>query len=825
LTLNIPKQANVIIIGGGVIGCSIAYHLGKLGWKDIVLLERKKLTSGTTWHAAGLIAQLRATQNMTRLAKYSQELYWDLEKETGVVTGFKRNGSMTVALTEERLEELNRQADMARAYDVEIENINKSQIQERYPHLNTEDVLGGVWLPKDGQADPVNITLALAKGARNFGVTIIEDLKVNSIETNDGKVKAVRTHQGLINANYIVNAGGMWGQEIGNMAGASVPLHACEHFYIVTEPIDNLTPELPVLRVPDECAYYKEDAGKILLGAFEPNSKPWGGDGIPEDFEFDSLPEDFDHFEPILERAVKRFPFLDKAGIKTFFNGPESFTVDNRYLLGETPEVKNFFVAAGFNSVGIQSAGGAGKVLADWINSGRPTIDLWEVDIRRMMPFQKNKNYLRTRVSETLGLLYADHFPYRQFETGRNIKRSPIHFHLEKQGACFGETSGWERPNWFLNENELSQKKIPEYKYSWKRQNWFSNSADEHKAIRNSVGLFDLSSFGKIRLSGKDSEDFLQKICGNNIAVPVGKIVYTQFLNDDGGIESDVTITRLASDEFIIVTPAATIHKDLNWIKNHIPTDAHCFSYDATSSEAVISIMGPNSRKFLQPLILNSLDNEDFPFGHAMEIEIGMSIARAHRISYVGELGWEIYISSDMAAHVFEQIQERSAEMPIKLCGLHSLDSCRIEKAYRHYGHDISTEDNIIEAGLGFAVKTQKPKSKFGDFIGKNAVEIKKQEGVEKRLMQFVLNDPEPLLYHNEPIIKDDSIVGYLTSGNFGHHLGSSVGMGYVTCKQKGESPEEHLKGNYMIDVAGKRYSATAYLKPAYDPLSNNVKI
>ena len=823
--MNIPKQANVIIIGGGVIGCSIAYHLGKLGWKDIVLLERKKLTSGTTWHAAGLIAQLRATQNMTRLAKYSQELYWDLEKETGVVTGFKRNGSMTVALTEERLEELNRQADMARAYDVEIENINKSQIQERYPHLNTEDVLGGVWLPKDGQADPVNITLALAKGARNFGVTIIEDLKVNSIETNDGKVKAVRTHQGLINANYIVNAGGMWGQEIGNMAGASVPLHACEHFYIVTEPIDNLTPELPVLRVPDECAYYKEDAGKILLGAFEPNSKPWGGDGIPEDFEFDSLPEDFDHFEPILERAVKRFPFLDKAGIKTFFNGPESFTVDNRYLLGETPEVKNFFVAAGFNSVGIQSAGGAGKVLADWINSGRPTIDLWEVDIRRMMPFQKNKNYLRTRVSETLGLLYADHFPYRQFETGRNIKRSPIHFHLEKQGACFGETSGWERPNWFLNENELSQKKIPEYKYSWKRQNWFSNSAHEHKAVRDSVGLFDLSSFGKIRLSGKDSEDFLQKICGNNIAVPVGKIVYTQFLNDDGGIESDVTITRLSSDEFIIVTPAATIQKDLNWIKNHIPTDAHCFSYDATSSEAVISIMGPNSRKFLQPLILNSLDNEDFPFGHAKEIEIGMSIARAHRISYVGELGWEIYISSDMAAHVFEQIQERSAEMPIKLCGLHSLDSCRIEKAYRHYGHDISTEDNIIEAGLGFAVKTQKPKSKFGDFIGKNAVEIKKQEGVEKRLMQFVLNDPEPLLYHNEPIIKDDRIVGYLTSGNFGHHLGSSVGMGYVTCKQKGESPEEHLKGNYMIDVAGKRYSANAYLKPAYDPLSNNVKI
>ena len=823
--MNIPQEADVVIIGGGVIGCSVAYHLGKLGWKNIVLIERKKLTSGTTWHAAGLIAQLRATQNMTRLAKYSQELYWDLEKETGVVTGFKRNGSMTVALTEERLEELNRQADMARAYDVEIENIDNEEIKKRYPHLNTEDVLGGVWLPKDGQADPVNITLALAKGAKNFGVKIFEDLKVEDIETNNNKITGVKTEKGYIRSKYVVNAGGMWGKEIGKMAGASVPLHACEHFYIVTEPIDGLQSELPVLRVPDECAYYKEDAGKILLGAFEPNSKPWGGDGIPEDFEFDSLPEDFDHFEPILERAINRFPFLGKAGIKTFFNGPESFTVDNRYLLGETPEIKNFFVAAGFNSVGIQSAGGAGKVLADWMNDGRPKIDLWEVDIRRMMPFQKNKRYLAKRVSETLGLLYADHFPYRQFETGRNIKRSPVHSYLKNYGACFGETSGWERPNWFLNEKQLKDNVKPEYEYSWKRQNWFDNSSHEHIAVRKSVGLFDLSSFGKIRILGKDSEDFLQKICGNNMAVEPGKIVYTQFLNDDGGIEADVTITRITLDEFLIVTPAATIQKDLNWIKDHIPDKAHCFAYDTTSSEAVLSIMGPDARKFLQPLILESLENDQFPFGHAKEIEIGMSIARAHRISYVGELGWEIYISSDMAAYVFEEIMQRSKEMPIKLCGLHSLDSCRIEKAYRHYGHDISSEDSIIEAGLGFAVKTQKSKGKFGDFIGKNSVEIKKQEGVEKRLMQFVLNDSDPLLFHNEPIIKNDKIVGYLTSGNFGHHLGAAVGMGYVVCNERGESPENQLKGNYMIDVAGKRHQATPFLKPAYDPTNGNIKI
>ena len=823
--MSIPKEADVVIIGGGVIGCSVAYHLGKLGWKNIVLIERKKLTCGTTWHAAGLIAQLRATQNMTRLAKYSQELYWDLEKETGVFTGFKRNGSMTVALTEERLEELKRQADMARAYDVEIENIDKEEIKKRYPHLNTEDVLGGVWLPKDGQADPVNITLALAKGAKNFGVKIIEDLKVEDIETDNNRIIGVKTQKGYIKSKFVVNAGGMWGKEIGKMAGASVPLHACEHFYIVTEPIEGLQAELPVLRVPDECAYYKEDAGKILLGAFEPNSKPWGGDGIPDDFEFDSLPEDFDHFEPILERAINRFPFLGKAGIKTFFNGPESFTVDNRYLLGETPEVKNFFVAAGFNSVGIQSAGGAGKVLADWISNGRPNIDLWEVDIRRMMPFQKNKKYLSSRVSETLGLLYADHFPYRQFETGRNIKRSPVHSYLKNYGACFGETSGWERPNWFLNEKQLEDNVKPEYEYSWKRQNWFKNSAEEHIAVRNSVGLFDLSSFGKIRILGKDAEDFLQKICGNNVAVAPGKIVYTQFLNSDGGIESDVTITRISLEEFLIVTPAATIQKDLNWIKGHIPDKAHCFAYDTTSSEAVLSIMGPDSRKFLQPLILESLTNEDFPFGHAKEVEIGMAIARAHRISYVGELGWEIYISSDMAAHVFEEIMKRNSEIPIKLCGLHSLDSCRIEKAYRHYGHDISSEDNIIEAGLGFAVKTHKSKGKFGDFIGKSAVEIKKQEGVERRMMQFVLKDTQPLLFHNEPIIKDDKIVGYLTSGNFGHHLGSSVGMGYVECSEKGESAEHQLKGNYMIDVAGKRYQASPFLKPAYDPINNNIKI
>ncbi|MGB1825188.1 MAG: GcvT family protein, partial [Candidatus Puniceispirillaceae bacterium] len=778
--MDIPAKARAVIIGGGVVGCSIAYHLGKLGWTDVVLLERKQLTCGTTWHAAGLIAQLRATQNMTRLAKYSQELYFGLEEETGVATGFKRNGSITVALTDERMEELRRSAAMARAFGVEIDEISPSDIQSRYPGLTVDDAVGGVWLPKDGQADPVNITQALAKGARNYGAKIIQGVKVTDIHQTDGRVTGVMTDQGPIEADYVVNAGGMWAREIGAMAGVAVPLHACEHFYIVTEGIDGLTSNLPVLRVPDECAYYKEDAGKILLGAFEPNSKPWGMDGIPEDFEFDSLPEDFDHFEPILERAVERFPVLAEAGIQTFFNGPESFTPDDRYILGEAPELQNFFVAAGFNSVGIQSAGGAGMVLAEWMDTGNAPMDLWDVDIRRMQPFQANRSYLKSRVSETLGLLYADHFPYRQVETARNVRQSPIHDRLKGEGACFGEVSGWERANWFLPKAERDAGKPAEYEYSWKRQNWFDHSADEHNAVRNHVGMFDLSSFGKIRVVGKDAEAVLQRLCGNDVAVPDGKIVYTQFLNEDGHIEADVTVTRLSSDEFLVVTPAATVRRDLHWINGHIPDGAHCFAMDVTVSESVMAVMGPEARDFLQPLIPQSLSNEDFPFGTAQPVEIGHGIARAHRVTYVGELGWELYVSTDMANHVFDTLMARAGDHPLRMCGLHALDSCRIEKAFRHFGHDISNEDHVLEAGLGFAVKEDKPNTRFGGMIGADAVKAKRNDGLNQRLMQFRLNDAQPLLYHNEAILRDGEIVGYLTSGNYGHHLGGAIGLGYV---------------------------------------------
>ena len=823
--MDIPAKARAVIIGGGVVGCSIAYHLGKLGWTDVVLLERKQLTCGTTWHAAGLIAQLRATQNMTRLAKYSQELYFGLEEETGVATGFKRNGSITVALTDERMEELRRSAAMARAFGVEIDEISPSDIQSRYPGLTVDDAVGGVWLPKDGQADPVNITQALAKGARNYGAKIIQGVKVTDIHQTDGRVTGVMTDQGPIEADYVVNAGGMWAREIGAKAGVAVPLHACEHFYIVTEGIDGLTPNLPVLRMPDECAYYKEDAGKILLGAFEPKSKPWGMNGIPEDFEFDSLPEDFDHFEPILERAVERFPVLAEAGIQTFFNGPESFTPDDRYILGEAPELQHFFVAAGFNSVGIQSAGGAGMVLAEWMDSGNAPIDLWDVDIRRMQPFQANRSYLKSRVSETLGLLYADHFPYRQVETARDVRQSPIHDRLKGQGACFGEVSGWERANWFLPQAERDAGKLAAYEYSWKRQNWFDHSAGEHNAVRNHVGMFDLSSFGKIRVVGKDAEAVLQRLCGNDVAVPDGRIVYTQFLNDDGHIEADVTVTRLSSDEFLVVTPAATVRRDLHWINGHIPDGAHCFAMDVTVSESVMAVMGPEARDFLQPLIPQSLSNEDFPFGTAQAIEIGHGIARAHRVTYVGELGWELYVSTDMANHVFDRLMARAGDHPMRLCGLHALDSCRIEKAFRHFGHDISNEDHVLEAGLGFAVKEGKPDTRFGGMIGADAVKAKRNDGLSQRLMQFRLSQPQPLLYHNEAILRDGEIVGYLTSGNYGHHLGSAIGLGYVKCRGDGESAESQLGSEYSIDVAGTIVPAEVSFRPMYDPKSAQVRL
>lgn len=815
---DLPNRARVVIIGGGVIGCSVAYHLTKKGWKDVVLLERKQLTSGTTWHAAGLIAQLRATANMTKLAKYSQELYGALEEETGVATGFKRCGSITVALSEERKEEIYRQAAMARAFGVEVEEISNERVQELYPHINLEGVKGAVYLPLDGQGDPANIALALAKGARQRGGIVKERVKVTEIVKQGRKVTGVDwiaddgNASGHIECDMVVNCAGMWGHEVGKMAGVNVPLHACEHFYIVTENIDGLT-QLPVLRVPDECAYYKEDAGKILLGAFEPNAKPWAMDGIPDTFEFDQLPEDFDHFEPILEAACERMPMLAEAGIHTFFNGPESFTPDDAYHLGLAPEMDNVWVAAGFNSIGIQSAGGAGMALAEWMDSGEKPFDLGDVDISRMQPFQGNKQYLYERSKETLGLLYADHYPYRQKATARGVRRTPFHHHLLQHGAVMGELAGWERANWFANEGQER-----DYQYSWKRQNWFENSAAEHRAVRENVGMYDMSSFGKIRVEGPDAQAFMNYIGGGDYAVSNGKIVYTQFLNRAGGIEADVTVTRLTETAYLVVTPAATRLVDQTWMLRH-SNNFNVIITDVTAGEGVLAVMGPRARALLEKVSPNDFTNATNPFGTAQEIEIGMGLARAHRVTYVGELGWEIYVSSDMAGHVFETLHEAGQDMGLKLCGMHMMDSCRIEKGFRHFGHDITCEDHVVDAGLGFAVKVDKG----CDFIGREAVISRKESGPKNRLVQFRLTDPEPLLFHNEPIIRDGEYVGYLSSGNYGHTLGGAIGMGYMPCE--GEKVADVLASTYEIDVCGTRIRAEASLKPMYDPKSERVKV
>ena len=811
----LPTKARAVIIGGGVSGCSVAYHLAKLGWSDIVLLERKQLTSGTTWHAAGLIGQLRASQNMTRLAKYSADLYVKLEAETGVATGMRQVGSITVALTEERKHEIYRQASLARAFDVDVREISPGEVKQMYPHLHVGDVVGAVHLPLDGQCDPANIAMALAKGARQRGATIAEGVKVGKVLSRDGRVTGVEWkkdgERGTIEADVVVNCAGMWARELAARNGVTVPLHACEHFYLVTEPIPGLS-RLPVLRVPDECAYYKEDAGKMMLGAFEPVAKPWGMDGISEEFCFDQLPEDMDHFAPILEMGVNRLPMLETAGIHTFFNGPESFTPDDRYYLGEAPELSGYWVAAGYNSIGIVSSGGAGMALAQWINDGEPPFDLWEVDIRRAQPFQKNRRYLKERVSETLGLLYADHFPYRQMASARGVRRSPLHEHLKARGAVFGEVAGWERANWFANPGQER-----DYRYSWKRQNWFDNQREEHLAVRNGVGLFDMTSFGKIRVEGRDALPFLQKLCANDMDVPAGRIVYTQMLNARGGIESDLTVTRLSETAFLLVVPGATLQRDLAWLRRHLG-DEFVVITDMTAAESVLCVMGPRSRELLQKVSPSDFSNEANPFGTMQEIEIGMGLARAHRVTYVGELGWELYVPTDQTAHVFEELETAGIDVGLKLCGLHTLDSCRIEKAFRHFGHDITDEDHVLEAGLGFAVKAAK-----GDFLGRDAVLRKKEAGLSRRLVQFRMKDPEPLLFHNEAIVRDGRIVGTITSGNYGHVLGGAIGLGYVP--SPGESEADVLASAYEIEIAGERFAAEASLKPMYDPKAERVRM
>ncbi|HEY2339131.1 MAG TPA: FAD-dependent oxidoreductase, partial [Steroidobacteraceae bacterium] len=695
----IPSHASVVIIGGGIVGCSVAYHLANRGCSDVLLLERKRLTCGTTWHAAGLVGQLRATQNLTRLAQYTTQLYESLERETGQATGFRQVGSIAVAASEARFEELKRGASMARCFGLEVQVLSPGAARERWPLLSTEDLVGAVFLPKDGQTNPVDTTQALARGARRGGVRILEEVRVTGIRSERGRVTGVATEAGEVRADVVVNCAGMWAREVGGWADASVPLHAAEHFYIVTQPIRGLTSGLPVLRDADACSYFKEDAGKLLVGWFEPRAKPWGEGGIPASFAFDQLPADLAHIEPLFTQAMHRVPVLESAGVQVFFNGPESFTPDDRYLLGEVPELRGLYLAAGFNSIGIQSAGGAGKVLADWIVDGHPPFDLWDVDIRRCAPFQRNKRYLRDRTVETLGLLYAMHWPFRQPETARGVRKSALHDRLAAAGACFGEVAGFERANWFAPAGTEAR-----YEYSYGRQNWFEHSAAEHRAVREAVGLFDQSSFAKFLLKGADAAAVLGRLCANEVDVPIGRIVYTQWLNERGGIEADLTVTREAEDAYLIVTSCASQTRDFNWLSRNIPTTARAIAVDVSPAYAVLGLMGPRSRELLATLTDADLTTAALPFASSQIVDLGYARVRASRITYVGELGYELYIPTEFAQGVYDEIVAAGRPFGLRLAGYHALNSLRMEKAYRHWGHDISDEDTPLEAGLQFAI-------------------------------------------------------------------------------------------------------------------------
>ncbi len=813
----LPERASAVVIGGGVSGTSVAYHLAKLGWSDVVLLERKQFACGTTWHAAGLIGTMRANDSHAKMCEYSMGLLEDLEKETGQATGFRQVGSLTLAHHKERFSELKRVAAMNNAFGItRVDVVTVEEIKSLYPMLKTDDLLGGVWVAQDGQASPVDITSAFVKGARQRGVKCIEGIKVLEILQANGRVSGVVTDQGAIKTDYIVNCAGMWGREVGRMAGVNVPLHACEHYYAHTEKLD-LPENLPVLRDHDISTYVREDAGSLLVGAFEPNARPWGMDGIPEDFCFDELPGHMeDQLMPVLEDVMQRIPMLQTAGWRSFFCGPESFTPDDQFHLGEAPELKNFFVGCGLNSVGIQTSGGLGMAIAEWMDKGHSPMDLCGNDIRRVYPFMGTQSYLEERVSESLGLLYARHYPFRQFATSRNVRHSPLHECLAARGACFGEAAGWERPNWYAPEGVE-----PVYEYSFDRQNWFEYSAAEHRAVREACALFDQSSFSKYLVQGRDACAVLQRICSADIDVEPDRLVYTHWLNERGGIEADLTVTRLSEHQYMVVSGAAVTHRDLNWLQRHIPDDAFCTVTDVTSAWAVMGIMGPNSRALLEQVTGVDLSNDAFPFGANRPIELGCTVGRAARVSFVGELGWEIYLPVDMVRHGFDRLWQAGADHGLKLAGMHALDTGRLEKKFLHFGHDVADEDTPLEAGVSFVCNLDKAIP----FIGHDAIARQKEteRPLKKRLVQFLLQDPEPLLYHHEPILRDGEIVGHLTSGNYGHTLGGSVGLGYVECEE-GVSADYINSGSWEIDVACERIPATASLRALYDPKAERVK-
>ena len=805
---HLPLNARVVVIGGGVAGCSVAYHLAKYGWKDTILLERDQLTSGTTWHAAGLVGQLGASSTITRLRKYSLNLYKELEEKTGLSTGLKQNGAITVASSPERLQELLRQATAAQLFDVNVEIINKERIKELYPVINDEDILGGVYMPEDGQADPVGVTNVLAKAAKMEGAQIFEKTPVEKILIKNKKIVGVQTKFGKIDCEYVVIATGMWSRQIGEEIGVSIPLYPNEHFYIITEPLEKLPKNLPVLRDYNSCLYLKEDAGKMLVGIFEPNAKPAFKDKgiVPEDFSFGEFPDDFDHFEPYLEKSFQRLPLLETAGIRKFFSGPESFTPDTQYLLGETSEINNLFACCGFNSIGIASSGGAGRVTAEWIINGYMNEDLFSLDIKRFQKFHSSQKFIMERVTETLGDLYGMHWPYKQPNTSRNQKLLPYHEELKKAGACFGVSGEYERPMWYALNN-----KKPEYEYSFNYQNWYPSVEFETKNTITNVGLYELSPFSKYEIKGESSHSELQKICTANIKQEIGKSTYTQMLNEAGGIETDLTVICIEKNHFRIISSAATRTHDKAHITKYLSPNLNF--KDITDDLVCLGIFGPKSRNLISKISKDDFSNKTFKFGTGKFITIGSKKVWVQRLSYVGELGFEVYINNNDAKVVYELIIEEGKNHNLSHCGAHAMDTMRMESGFLHWGHDISPEENQYEAGLHFAISYKKETN----FIGKKSL-LKIKEKTQKRrfiMLSLVSSKPgAPLLLHEEPIYLKDQIIGRTTSGNYSFNYKKNLAFGYVKSEY---SNDELGRMELYIEVAKQKYPVKVEFAPLKD--------
>lgn len=797
-----------MIIGGGIAGASTAYQLTKLGVADVVLLEQGQLTCGTTWHAAGLVGQLRATRNATRMSRYGIELYATLEGETGLATGWKQCGSLNVAKTPERLKLLKRQMARAKSFGIEFEFVTPSEAGRIYPLLRTDDLSGAVWIPGDGKANPTDLTQSLAKGARLRGARIVEGARVTAVIVERGRAAGVRYRttdaEGEVRCETIVNCAGQWARELGALSGVNVPLFSAEHFYLVTRPIPGVHPDLPVLRDPDGYIYYKEEVGGLVMGGFEPVAKPWNVPRIPEGFEFRLLPEDWDHFAILMRNAIHRTPCLETAQIRMLVNGPESFTLDGNFILGEAPELRGYFVCAGFNSAGIANAGGAGKLVAEWIVGGAAPLDLWDVDIRRFAPFHANRKHLFDRTAETLGLHYAMRWPREELATVRPLRRSPLYDRLKAKGAVFGAKLNWERANYFLPPG------APEPPPTLDTPGWLPFVLAEQRACREEVVVFDQTSFAKFIVKGRDALGLLQRLCANEVDVAPGRVVYAAMLNERGGFESDLTITRLAADTFFILTGSAQATRDADWIERHIGERECAALVDVTSAFSIVSVMGPKAEALLGRLSPHDLSHAALPFSTMREIDVGYARVRAARMSYVGGPGYELTVPTDQCVTLYEALESAGAELALKDAGYYALDALRIEAGRRAWGAELSPDDTPWEAGLGYAVKLDKPVP----FIGREALLRQRADGLKKRLTIFTFDDPAAFPWGGEPILMEGDNVGELTSAGYSRKLGRAVGMGYAR-SETALSDAALLAARFEIDIAGDRFAVRAYLKLA----------